>query len=162
MKRRKKPNVDVPQAEYVKVKKRGKNSIAVDEVINAVSHLGNRMTELDTDGNWRSTNSLWSELATDLATKLSLKNTIDIRKYIYAMWNRNSSKLRSHFTTDAKPNKKKIVNLENLSSVPSYTKIRTRSNAASSSNTNAKVKKQIQSHLVEFTYEEWRHVSPVY
>jgi hypothetical protein len=158
MKRAKKPKVDIPRTEDVKVKKRGKNSIPVDEVIDVVARLGNRRTELDTDGNWRSTDSLWSQLATDLASKLPIKNTVDIRKYIYAMWNRKSSKLRSHFITDTR-NGDTTANLENLSSVPSYTEIRTRSKKASSSNTNAKVDERIQSHLIEFSYEEWRHVS---
>jgi hypothetical protein len=158
MKRATKPTVDIPHTEDVKVKKRGKNSIPVDEVISVVSRLGNRIAELDTDGNWRSTNSLWSLLANDLASKLSIKNTINTRKYIYGMWNRKSAKLRSHFITDANDDDT-TANLENLSSVPSYTKICTRSKRTSSSNTNAKVNERIQSHLIEFTYEEWRHVS---
>jgi hypothetical protein len=161
MKRAKKPKVDMPHTEDVKDKKRGKNNIPVDEIINAVSHLGDRITELDADGHWRSTNSLWSQLAIDLASRLSIKNTIDIRKYIYGMWHRKSSNLRSHFINDAN-NDDATANLQNLSSVPSYTKICTRSKTANSSNTNVNVNESLQPHLIEFTYEDWRNVSFVH
>lgn len=121
---------NVPYAKYVKNKKCGKNSILVGEIINAVSHLiGDRISELDADGHCRSTNSLWSQLAIYLGSRLPIKNTIDIRKYIYGIWHRKSSNLRSHLIEDAN-NDDTTTNLQNLSSVPSYTKIYTRSRTA--------------------------------
>ncbi|CAF4883505.1 unnamed protein product [Rotaria socialis] len=135
--------------------KRGEHiSIPLDEMITSISRIGNRVTELDHDGRWRSNNSLWSELADDLACRLLMKNTIGIRKYIYSTWNRKSSTLRSRFI-NYELDKKKKTKLQPLSSVSSYQKICTRSKCKASSNTNCGVGEP-RKYLVEFSYEEWR------
>lgn len=140
-------------------KKKKKNSIPTEEVIDALSRFENRIAQFDTDGNWRSDKSLWSELAAELTKKLPIKNTDKIRKYLYTMWHRKSSKVRCKFINDPHDDDNQETNLENLSSIPSYTRIETRSHATNSSSANMKGKELIQSHLIEFSYDEWRHVS---
>ncbi|CAF3954658.1 unnamed protein product [Rotaria magnacalcarata] len=128
--------------------------ISLDEIITSISRIGDKVTELDHDGRWRSNNSIWSELADDLACRLSIKNTICIRKYIYSTWKRKSSTLRSRFISH-KLDKKTTTNLQPLFSVPSYQKICTRSKCKTSSNTNCGIGEP-QKRLIEFSYEEWR------
>jgi hypothetical protein len=144
-------------------KKRGKTSIPLDVLINAVSRLGENISQLDDDKKWRSINSLWSRVAIDLSTQLPMKNDLRLRKYIYTTWNRQSSNLRSHFIKEPKELSIKPTknNLEQLSSIPSLTKIRTRSKAVNSSSTSVDSSEQ-QQHLIEFSYEEWRNVRFAY
>ncbi|CAF1572879.1 unnamed protein product, partial [Rotaria magnacalcarata] len=135
-------------------KRRENMLISLDEIITSISRIGDKVTELDHDGRWRSNNSIWSELADDLACRLSIKNTICIRKYIYSTWKRKSSTLRSRFISH-KLDKKTTTNLQPLFSVPSYQKICTRSKCKTSSNTNCGIGEP-QKRLIEFSYEEWR------
>ena len=137
-------------------KKRGKTSIPLNELITAVSHLGNKISELDKDKKWRSFNSSWSQLAADLATHLPIHNDLRVRKYIYTIWHRESSNLRSHFIKNPLPTTKKAI-VKELSSIPSLTKVRTRSQATNSAGTNVNTIEH-QQHLIEFSYEEWRNV----
>jgi hypothetical protein len=155
MKRAVKPNVSSTRS--VKGKRRGKINIPVDEIITAISHLGDKISELDQDGQWRSHNSLWSQLADALTDRLLIENTLGIRKYIYAAWRRKSSKLRSHFINHMSSNDM-TTNREELPSMPSYFKISTRSKTRSSSNTSVE-KNKPQEHLIQFSYEKWRQVS---
>ena len=144
-------------------KMRGKTSIPLDVLINAISHLSDKISQLDNDKKWRSINSFWSRVAADLSTRLPIKNDLRLRKYIYTTWNRQSSNLRSHFIKQPKElsSESKKDNLEQLSSIPSLTKVRTRSKAVSSSNANINSDGR-QLHLIEFSYEEWRNVRFVY
>ena len=57
MKRTLKPKVNVSSTGSVKGTKRGKISIPLSEIITAISFLGDKITELDHDGQWRSDNS---------------------------------------------------------------------------------------------------------
>ncbi len=160
MKRAAKPKV--LSTGSVKGKRRGKINIPLDEIITVISHLGDKISELDHDGQWRSNNSLWSQLAEELTGRLLIENTLGIRKYIYSTWRRKSSKLRSHFINHTASNDM-TTNREELPSIPSYSKICTRSKTTSSSNTsssNTSVEKnKPQEHLIEFSYEQWRKVS---
>jgi hypothetical protein len=74
MKRALKPKLNVPSAEGVKGKKRGKISIPLNEIITAIyiSYLEDEITELDHYGQWRLDNSLWSQWADQLAGRLSI------------------------------------------------------------------------------------------
>ncbi|CAF1545399.1 unnamed protein product [Adineta ricciae] len=140
-------------------KKRGKTSIPLDELINAVTRLGDKSSKLDDDKQWRSINSLWSRLATDLSARLSIKNDLRVRKYIYTAWSRESSNLRSHFIKQPKKpsSKPKRNGLEQLSPISSLTKTRTRPKAADSSGTNIDNNKS-QQHLIEFSSDEWSNI----
>ncbi len=150
-----KPKVNVSSTGSVKGKKRAKISIPLSEIIAAIFLLGDKIThELDYDGQWRSDNSLWSQLADELTGRLSIKNTLAIRKYIYAIWYRKPSKLRSHFINHTSPDDM-TTNLQQLSSIPSYPKICTRSKITSSSRTNIEMNK-LEEHLIEFSYEQGR------
>jgi hypothetical protein len=160
MKRNLKPKANVSSTGSVKGKKRGKISIPLSNIITAVSLLGDKITELDHDGQWRSDNSLWSQLGDELTVRLSIKNTLAIRKYIYAIWHRKPSKLRSHFIKHTLPDDM-TTNLQQLSSIPSYLKICTRSKTASSSRTNIEMNKP-EEHLIEFSHEQWRQASFVH
>ncbi len=117
MKRTLKPNVNVSSTGSVKGEKRGKISISLA----AISLLGDKITELDHDGEWSSDNCLWSQLGDELTSRLSIKNTLAIRKYIYAIWHRKPSKLRSHFINHTSSDDM-TNNLQQLSSAPSYPK----------------------------------------
>jgi hypothetical protein len=55
-----------------KVKKRGKRGIPLSEIITAISFLGDKITELDHDGQCCSDNSLRSQLADELTGRLSI------------------------------------------------------------------------------------------
>ncbi len=138
-------------------KKCGKTSIPLDVLISAISHLGDKqVSQLDKDTKWRSINSLWSELAAFLSTQLPITNDLRVRKYIYTAWNRKTSNLRSHFIKVPSPTVER-TNHEQPPSIPSLTKVRTRSKAISSSTTNINTNK-CQYHLIEFSYEEWNNV----
>jgi hypothetical protein len=156
-KRTLKSKLDVPRTVGIDRRKRGKISLPFKEMIRAVSKLGDQVSELDEDGEWRSNNSLWSQVAADLASKLSITNTPEIRKYIYTAWNRKSANLRSQFINDTL-NNNMSTNLQQLSSIPSFTKISTRSKKAIQPNINVQINKS-QEHLIEFSYEQWRAVS---
>ncbi|CAF4120533.1 unnamed protein product, partial [Rotaria sordida] len=157
MKRSLEPDLDASCNPCVKRNKRGKIQIPLNEIITVVSKLGDQVTKLDGDGRWRSEDSLWSQLAADLACRLPINNCLGIRKYIYAMWHRPLSKLRSHFINQQLDNDNNNVNLQQLSSIPSYTKVCTRSKTAKASNDDVNMNES-QQHLVEFSYEEWRNV----
>jgi hypothetical protein len=157
MKRAMKPKVKVSFTGSVKGKRGEKISINRDEIIAVISNLGDKISELDHDGQWRSNNSLWSQLANELSGRLLIENNLGIRKYIYSTWHRKSSKLRSHFINHTSSNDM-TANLQELPSMPSYSTVCTRSKTASSSSTNVEANKP-QEHLIEFSYEQWRHVS---
>lgn len=139
------------------VKKRENINIPLSEIITSVSTLGDRVSELDEDGKWRSNNSLWADVAGNLAGRLSIENTIEVRKYVYTKWHRKSSKLRLHFIGDER-SKETSKNLQELPSIPSYEEINTRLKYAMSSNTTT-VPNEPKKHLIEFSYEEWRSVN---
>ncbi|CAF3910793.1 unnamed protein product [Rotaria sp. Silwood1] len=157
MKRPLEPDLDASCNPCVKRNKRGKIQIPLNEIITVVSKLGDQVTKLDGDGRWRSEDSLWSQLAADLVCRVPINNCLGIRKYIYAMWHRPLSKLRSHFINQQLDNDNNKVNLQQLSSIPSYTKVGTRSKTAKASNNDVNMNEP-QQHLVEFSYEEWRNV----
>ncbi|CAF4099576.1 unnamed protein product, partial [Adineta steineri] len=157
MKRTLKSKYHVSCTQNQSSKKRGKISIPLNELITAVSHLGNNISELDKDKKWRSCNSLWSQVAADLATRLPIHNDLRVRKYIYTIWYRESAKLRSHFTKNPLPPPTKIAIVKELSCIPSLTKVRTRSKESNSAGTNGNTIEH-QQHLIEFTYEEWRNI----
>jgi hypothetical protein len=78
MKRTLKPKLTVSSTGSVKGKKRGKRSIPLSEIITSVSLLGDKITKLDHDGQWRSDNCLWSQLGDELTGRLSITNTLAI------------------------------------------------------------------------------------
>lgn len=157
------PEMNIEQANDHKTKKNKKKkiSISTDQVIISIEKLGDRVAKLDTDGQWRSDQSLWSEVVTGLPTDLSIENTPAARKYLYTMWLRESSNVRSRFLTYPRPRKDNDATavLESLPSIPSCTTVKTRSLGTDSSSIDIQKKNSVQSHLIEFTYEEWRHVS---
>lgn len=155
-----KSEVKVSSIGSVKRKWRRKISIPVDDIVTVISHLGDQISKLDHDGQWRSEKSLWSQMAEELTDKLSIENSSAVRKYIYSMWRRRTSKLRSHFISETLSNDM-VTKLEELPSIPSYSKVCTRSEAASSRSTSI-AKNKLQEHLIEFSYDEWRKVSFVH
>lgn len=149
--------MEIPPVVGVSCKKQGKLSIPTDEIINVIAKLGEKIAELDCDGKWRSPHSLWSRLADDLTHTLPIQNTDALRKYIYTIWHRKSSKVRDHFINHV-PLNDTPSNLEQLPSIPSYTKICTRSKTTNLVKENVQMKEP-QEHLIEFSYEQWRKVS---
>ena len=141
----------------VSCKKQGKLSIPSDEIISVIAKLEEKIAELDSDGKWRSTNSLWSRLADDLACTLAIQNTHALRKYIYTTWHRKSSKVCDHFINHV-PLNDTPSNLEQLQSIPSSTTICTRSKTTNPTEENVQMK-DTQEYLIEFSYEQWRRVS---